>query len=100
MRAAITGVGTAVLLLVLGAPVTASDTHTVTKTFSYTGTEQTWIVPPGLTSVHVEAIGGKGASGADNAANTSTGGFGAHAEGDLTVADGEVLYLDVGGNNT
>lgn len=71
-----------------------------TMTFSSTGAEQTFTVPPWVSTVHVVAIGGRG--GADDASYPSPaqGGFGAVATADLVVAEGEVLYVEVGGNGT
>jgi len=34
-----------------------------TQTFSYTGGEQTWVVPAGVTSVTIEAWGAQGGAG-------------------------------------
>jgi hypothetical protein len=62
--------------------------------FTYTGGEQTFMVPAGVSSVHVEAVGGRGGSG--------SGGGGAPAEvtGELAVTPGETLYVEVGGNGS
>lgn len=62
----------------------------VTQTFSYTGAQQTLMVPAGVSSVHVVAVGGRG--------GTVTGGFGAVVSGDLPVTPGEILFVEVGGN--
>jgi hypothetical protein len=63
-----------------------------TKVFSFTGAEQTFTVPAGVTSIHVVAIGGRGGKAG------STGGAGAQVEGDLGVKAGQTLYVEVGGN--
>ena len=69
--------------------------------FAYTGSEQTWVVPPGITSVHVVAVGGKGGAGDPDVGPTAApGGFGGLAAADLAVAPGETLYVEVGGNGT
>ena len=65
-----------------------------TRTFSFTQSEQVFTVPAGVTSIHVIAIGGHGGSG-DLASNN--GGAAAMASGDLGVAPGETLYVEVGG---
>ena len=66
-----------------------------TTTFNYTGTQQTFFVPPGVTTVHIEAQGAAGWSGP-----TNSGGLGGTASGDLTVTPGETLYVYVGGQGT
>jgi hypothetical protein len=76
-------------LALLGATGAAAET----KTFGYTGTEQEFTVPPGVTSVHVVALGSQGGSTARSAA----GGLGAVVSGNLSVAPGQVLYVEVGG---
>lgn len=70
----------------------AGATAATTKVFSFTGAEQTFTVPAGVTSIHVVAIGGHGGK-AGNA-----GGAGAQVEGDLSVKAGQTLYVEVGGN--
>lgn len=62
--------------------------------FSYTAAEQQFEVPEGVDELHVTLIGGKGA-------NTSqTGGSGALVEGDLVLAPGTILFVEVGGNGS
>jgi hypothetical protein len=69
----------------------ASSATAATQTFKYTGSEQTFTVPAGVSTVHVLAIGGYGGkSGAQ-------GGTPAEVQGDLTVKPGQVLYVEVGG---
>lgn len=84
--AAKTALGAALGLLVLSAPAAAN-----TLSFSYTAAEQTFSVPAGVYSVHVLAVGAKGA------ASSGTGGVGAQVEGDIEVSPGETLYIEVGG---
>lgn len=64
----------------------------LTQTFSYTGAEQTFTVPSGVTSVNVTAVGGHGGSAA------ASGGAAAQVSGGLSVTPGETLYIEVGGN--
>jgi hypothetical protein len=78
----------------LAAAQSAAAAPTVTK-FSFTGAEQDFTVPAGVTSMHVVAIGGKGGTGAGN---TKTGGFGAVVSADIAVTPGQVLEVLVGGN--
>jgi hypothetical protein len=81
----------AVAVLVLSVPPLASAAST---TFLPTGTEQTFVVPAGVTSIHAVAIGGHGGEGASG----GPAGFGAVVSADLTVTPNEVLYVEVGGN--
>ena len=62
-------------------------------TFTYTGANQTYTVPAGVTSIQVEAVGGTGGvySGATNYA------YGARVRATLPVTPGEVLTVVVGG---
>jgi hypothetical protein len=64
----------------------------VTRTFIYTGAEQTFTVPGGVNSVGVVAIGGYG-----GAATDSTGGAPAKVVGNISVTAGQTLYVEVGG---
>ncbi len=88
-RAAVATLG--VLVPLLGA--SAAGAETVSKTFYYTGAEQAFTVPEGVTSVQVVATGAGGGTAKEGA----TGGRGAVVSGDLTVAPGETLFVDVGG---
>ena len=63
-------------------------------TFVYTGAPQSFVVPPGVTSVHIAARGAEGWTG------TNPGGLGGSAEGDLAVTPGETLDIFVGGQGT
>ena len=62
--------------------------------FAFTGAEQTFTVPAGVTTVHVIAIGGRGGSAG------GVGGAAGDVSGDLAVAAGETLYVEVGGNGS
>jgi len=70
-----------------------------TQTFSFTGAEQTFTVPSGVTSLHVVAIGANGGLGDNDGGGNSggPGGFGARVEANLAVTPGEVLFIEVGG---
>ena len=61
-------------------------------TFSFTGAEQTYVVPAGVTAVHIEATGAAGM-----ATTASTGGKGATVGGTLAVTPAQTLYVEVGG---
>ncbi len=80
----------------------ASQAAAVTKTFSSAtnaGTTGTFVVPAGVTSIRVEAIGGKGGNTpAFGAHPARTGGYGALVSGNLPVVPGQTLYVYVAGN--
>jgi adhesin/invasin len=66
--------------------------------FSFTGKEQKFKVPAGVTSVHVVAVGSQGANGGEFFGGpVPAGGLGAVVSGDLGVTAGEKLYVEVGG---
>jgi hypothetical protein len=87
----------ALTTLVLGlgalapAGAVAATPPTVTETFSATGGEQSFTVPTGVSSVRVEAVGAAGEGGFEG----SVGGLGADVVGQLPVAAGETLYVEV-----
>jgi hypothetical protein len=68
------------------------------------GTEQSFVVPRGVTSVHVTAVGAHGGPGGQSAYVLSgpagPGGVGAVAAADLPVTPGSTLYVLVGGVGT
>jgi len=66
-------------------------------TFSYTGAEQTYVVPAGVTSLLVAVKGGAGAMGG-TVVGGSVGGTGAIVTATLPVTPGETLAIYVGGN--
>ena len=71
---------------------------------SNAGTTGTFVVPAGITSIQVEAVGGKGGNDPAHTDALSeplpsrTGGYGAVVSADMPVVPGEVLYVYVGGN--
>jgi len=90
----------AVLAMVVGwlgvwaaafAPGAAAACLTGTVAFTYTGAEQCYGVPAGVTSVQVAAIGAPGAG------DGSGQGFGAAVAAVVPVSSGETLYVEVGG---
>ncbi len=66
-----------------------------TYDFAYTGAEEPWTVPAGITSLAVTLEGAQG--GSSYAANTNYGG---KLEATLAVTPGDVLHLYVGGQPT
>src|ERR1700733_11644405 len=74
-------------------PGIASATSPVSQSFTTAG-EQQFVVPPGVTSVQVLAVGGNGGPGNGEAA----GGSGATVTATLAVTPGQTLYAEVAGN--
>ncbi|MCC6600461.1 MAG: hypothetical protein IT223_07275 [Crocinitomicaceae bacterium] len=66
----------------------------IIQTFSYSGGEQTFTVPGGVTSLIVQCWG---AEGGNSGAQAGKGGY---ASGTLSVSPGNTLYLYVGGQGT
>lgn len=85
------------LWLALSSASGATSSATVTKVFNSTGSEQTFKVPDGVTSINVIAIGGKGG---DGGASGGAGGIGARVSANLSVTPGQVLFVNVGGNGS
>lgn len=77
-------------ICLFGVLVTYSVTAQVT-TFGYTGAAETYIVPPGVSSIEIEASGAQGGNGSGG-----TGGLGATMIGTFTVTGGDVLTVVVG----
>ena len=65
------------------------------QTFSYTGAEQTFTVPSGVSTITIKVWGSRG--GNVTSYRVVEGGKGAYATGDLNVNQGDVLYVYVGG---
>jgi hypothetical protein len=67
------------------------------KTFYYTGSQQTFVVPAGVTTINVDMTGGEGGHTFFNNSVYGFPGFGGEVSGTLHVTPGQVLYLNVGG---
>jgi hypothetical protein len=82
-----------VLLCALGLILAwaVSPAQAATATFGYSGGEQAFLVPSGVSTVHVLAVGGSGGEGG------VLGGAGAEVTADLHVTPGQLLYVEVGG---
>jgi hypothetical protein len=68
--------------------------------FNFTGGEQIWTVPPGITEVVVELYGGQGGESYSCIGGPNPqfdGGLGGFASGTLSVSPGQNLYINVGG---
>jgi hypothetical protein len=72
--------------------VATAPAQAVTEKFSFTGTEQTFVVPSGVHNLQVHLVGGHGGAGG------SAGGAAADVLGSLQVQPGDTLYLEVGGD--
>jgi hypothetical protein len=64
------------------------------RTFTFTGSEQTYHVPAGISAVRIKAIGAPGGDKTFDGA----GGYGARLVADLAVTPGQTLYVEVGGD--
>ncbi|MGH8301075.1 MAG: Ig-like domain-containing protein, partial [Steroidobacteraceae bacterium] len=75
-----------------------ADNETVT--FTSAG-ETAVVVPPGVTSVDVTAVGGSGGAGdawVEGPEGSLAGGQGAQVSGTIAVTPGQTIYLEVGGD--
>jgi uncharacterized repeat protein (TIGR01451 family) len=99
MSVARKGVWTALVAVVcaVGLFAGAGSALAETKTFTYTGAEQEFKVPAGVTSVNVVAVGSEG-SPAQALRGVAGPGRGAEVSANLTVIPGHTLYVEVGGN--
>jgi Glycine rich protein/Domain of unknown function DUF11 len=76
----------------------AASGATVTCAFSFTGAEQAFAVPPGVTSVQVTATGAAGSQSI--VGPTGAAGAGAQVTGTVAVSGGTTLFVEVGGTPT
>ncbi|MGA7355933.1 MAG: hypothetical protein WBW76_10930, partial [Candidatus Cybelea sp.] len=67
------------------------------KTFHYTGGEQSFTVPKAVTSITVVASGAGGGTGSGGHARGSAGGNGGRVKATIEVKPGEKLTISVGG---
>ena len=65
---------------------------TATTTFNYTGSVQTYVVPGGITSLHISVSGASGGNG-----DLGIGGGGGTTSATLAVTPGQTIYVYVGG---
>ena len=65
------------------------------QTFSYTGSQQTFTVPSGVTTITIKAWGAQGGSGGfwSNSNYCGTGGKGGYSTGELSVTPGNTVYI-------
>lgn len=86
------------ILFALSATQPASASGEI-LTFGFTGSEQSFVVPPGVSSIAVLATGAPGERGEDFQfpGPGGTPGLGARVRSLLNVNPGQVLYVNVGG---
>ncbi|MFA4132599.1 MULTISPECIES: glycine-rich protein [unclassified Brevibacillus] len=78
------------------APIVGTDAQgRKTYTFTFSGSLETWQVPPNVTKIKLEAWGASGGLGMSD--GRVPGGKGGYAAGDINVTAGEVLTIVVGG---
>lgn len=76
----------------------ASASTTLSQTFNYTGSTQTFTVPDGVTSLTVTLTGGQGGrGGGDSQGSPTPGGYRGVVTGTIDVTPGQELTVAVGG---
>jgi hypothetical protein len=73
-------------------PVAAAVCQSGAHTYGFVNSEQCYTVAPGVGELSVTAVGGEGFT------ITAPGGFGAVVGGEIAVAAGETLFVEVGSN--
>ena len=81
-------------LFFVAATLLFSIQTTAQTTFNYTGSNQSYVVPAGVTSLTIDGWGAQGGNG--NAGTASAGGLGAYISGTISVTPGETLTIIVG----
>lgn len=66
-------------------------------TFSFTGSYQTYVVPPYVGNLRIDAYGASGGNGYNTWQATATGGLGGHIAANVSVTPGTTLYVLCGG---
>lgn len=82
------------LALVLLAKTGPLEAQIVTQTFNYTGSMQSWVIPPCVGTMTIDV---KGAAGGTGASSGPVGGNGGAARAVFTATPGITLYIAVGG---
>ncbi|TFB77325.1 fibronectin type III domain-containing protein [Cryobacterium glaciale] len=89
--------------LIVTVPVApaAAVTESVTQTFGYSTSVQTFTVPDGVTELDVKLTGGQGGrGGTDSAGAGAEGGYRGMVTGLISVTPGQVLQIGVGQGGT
>ncbi len=97
-RTPLTALGVLLGLALASAWPAAAARAVTTSTFLYTGAQQRFIVPAGVTSLSVLAVGARGGNGLPPGGGL--GGAAAEVSGDVEVLPGQTLYVEVGGVGT
>lgn len=79
-----------ILIFIINILINENIFGQITVTYNYTGTSQSWTVPPCVTSITITAAGADGGGAA--------GGNGAVLSGTLAVTPGQVFQINVGGS--
>lgn len=93
------GIALSTVAAVVG--LSASSASAETALFSYTGTEQAFVIPPRVTALTVTAVGGRGGAGSTLGGAFppgGPGGFGARVVATVPVTPGQTVFVEVGGN--
>lgn len=89
------------LFIVMAVMTTLSGYGQTTQTFTYVGAvTQSFVVPPCVSTISVDARGAQGANAADRTTTNSIGGLGGRAQGVISVSTGQILYITVGGSGS
>jgi hypothetical protein len=79
-----------ILIFIINILINENIFGQITVTYNYTGTSQSWTVPPCVTSITITAAGADGGG--------ASGGNGAVLSGTLAVTPGQVFQIKVGGS--
>ena len=80
---------------VVGTPYILPTNNLTVVNFIYTGADQQWTVPAGVTEIFVDALGAQGGT-----RGSVLGGAGGRVRCKIAVTPGQILYLTVGGRPT
>jgi len=75
-------------------PTPTCNGTTCTETFTFTGGDQTWTVPAGVSSATFDAFAAQGGSGANGPGDAGLGG---EAKATVSVVPGDIIEVVVGG---
>jgi hypothetical protein len=80
---------------VVGTPYILPTNNLTVVNFTYTGADQQWTVPAGVTEIFVDIVGAQGGT-----RGAVFGGAGGRVRCKIAVTPGQILYLTVGGQPT
>ena len=78
--------------------VAGSDSQIID--FDYTGSEQSYTIPAGVSKVQLEVWGAQGGNASVEGSYMGAGGAGGYSKGLYSVSEGNTLYVVVGGQGT